>query len=63
MRMAANTAIQIQARSKPNPKTLESPAVDYATRLIHQVCCLAGSFDLIERFSDERARMGWPLVF
>jgi hypothetical protein len=27
--------------------------VEHATRLIHQVCCLAGSFDLIDRFRDE----------
>ena len=29
------------------------PEVEHATRLIHQVCCLAGSFDLIDRFRDE----------
>ncbi len=28
-------------------------ALDYATRLIHQVCCFAGSFDLIEEFRDQ----------
>jgi hypothetical protein len=28
-------------------------AVDYATRIIHQVCCFAGSFDLIEAFRDQ----------
>jgi hypothetical protein len=31
----------------------DTAAVDYATRLIHQVCCLAGSFDLIEQFADQ----------
>jgi hypothetical protein len=28
-------------------------AVDYATRLVHQVCCFAGSFDLVEEFRDQ----------
>ena len=31
---------------------LDPDAVDYAVRLIHQVCCLAGSFDLLEEFRD-----------
>ena len=31
----------------------EPPALDHAIRLIHQVCCLAGSFDLIKDFRDQ----------
>ena len=27
-------------------------AVDYAVHLVHQVCCLAGTFDLLEEFRD-----------
>ena len=30
-----------------------SLALDHATRLIRDVCCLAGSFNLLERFRDE----------
>jgi hypothetical protein len=32
---------------------IDSCALDYATRLIHQVCCFAGSFDLVEEFRDQ----------
>ncbi len=31
----------------------DTVAIDYATRLIHQVCCFAGSFDLVEEFRDQ----------
>lgn len=52
--MAANhTASQSQARSKANSIDYERPALDHAIRLIHQVCCLAGSFNLIEDFHDQ----------
>jgi hypothetical protein len=52
--MAANRAAgQVRARSKTKPIYLNAPAVDYATRLIHQICCLAGSFDLLEDFRDK----------
>ena len=27
-------------------------AIDYAVHLVHQVCCLAGAFDLLEEFRD-----------
>jgi len=51
--MVANrTAGQLQARSKARPTNLDTPAIDYAIRLIHQVCCLAGPFDLLEDFRD-----------
>ncbi len=32
---------------------LTSDAVDYAVNLVHQVCCLAGSFELLEEFRDQ----------
>ncbi len=50
---ASRTAGQVLAGPTANPIDLDSPAVDHATRLIHQVCCLAGSFDLIEQFADQ----------
>ena len=31
-----------------------SAALDHAIRLIHQVCCFAGSFDLLDEFRDQR---------
>jgi hypothetical protein len=31
---------------------LETAALDHAVRLIHQVCCFAGSFDLLDEFRD-----------
>ena len=44
----------VKNRAKAKSFSFKSPdALSYATRLIHQVCCLAGSFDLIERFADE----------
>ncbi len=52
--MVANrTASQVQARPTAKQIDFNPSAVEYATRLIHQVCCLAGSFDLIEQFSDK----------
>ena len=32
---------------------LNPDAVDYAVHLVHQVCCLVGSFDLLEEFRDQ----------
>jgi hypothetical protein len=34
-------------------RELDQAAINYATRLIHQVCCFAGSFDLVEEFRDQ----------
>lgn len=31
----------------------ETDALDYAVRLVHQVCCFAGSFDLVADFRDQ----------
>ena len=45
------TAGQGEARSTTKP--INPAAIDHAVRLIHQVCCLAGSFDLLEEFHDQ----------
>ena len=47
------TTGQGQARLKANPIEYDSPSLDYAVGLIHQVCCFAGSFDLVEEFRDQ----------
>jgi hypothetical protein len=51
--VASHPASQVQVRLPAKPINLEPPHLDYAIRLIHAVCCLAGSFDLIERFADQ----------
>ena len=52
--MVANrTAGQVQAASTTKPISLDTAAVDHAVCIIHQVCCLAGSFDLLEEFHDQ----------
>jgi hypothetical protein len=43
---------QVQVQSKTRPTGLVIAAVDHAVRLTHQVCCLAGTFDLLEEFRD-----------
>ena len=51
--VASRAASQVQAQPTTTPIKGETPEPAYATRLIYQVCCLAGSFDLIERFADQ----------
>ena len=51
--VARRTAGQVQVRPTVKQIDFDTSAVDHATRLIHKVCCLAGSFDLIERFADQ----------
>ena len=52
--MVANRiARSVQARSTTKLIGLDPAAVDYAVGLIHQVCCFAGSFDLVEEFRDQ----------
>jgi hypothetical protein len=48
-----STARQNQSLSATEPTGPDAAAVDYAVRLIHQVCCFAGSFDLIADFRDQ----------
>src|SRR5580704_17003724 len=52
--MVANRiAGQVQVRLPARSIDFEPPGLEYAARLIHQVCCLAGSFDLIEHSADQ----------
>jgi hypothetical protein len=46
----SSTAGQGESRSTTKPIDLNAAAIDHAVRIIHQVCCLAGSFDLVEEF-------------
>jgi hypothetical protein len=41
-------------RAPARPALTDPVALNYATRLIHQVCCFAGSFDLVEEFRDQK---------
>jgi len=45
------TAGRVEAQSTKNT-TLDTAALDHAVRLIHQVCCFAGSFELLDEFRD-----------
>ena len=49
----SRTAGQGEARSTTKPIDLNTAAIDHAVRLIHQVCCFAGSFDLLDEFRDQ----------
>jgi len=52
--MVANRAAsQVRARLTTKPIDLDTAAVDHAIRLVRQVCCFAGSFDLVEDFRDQ----------
>jgi len=52
--MAAHRAAsQVRARLATKSSGLDKAAVDHAVRLIHQVCCFAGSFDLLQEFRDQ----------
>jgi hypothetical protein len=50
--VSTRNANQARARSTIKRIADNSAARDYATRLIYQVCCLAGAFDLIKDFRD-----------
>jgi hypothetical protein len=47
----SGTAGQGEARS--TSVEIDTPAIEHAVRLIHQVCCFAGSFDLLGEFRDQ----------
>jgi hypothetical protein len=47
--IARRTAGQV---SKATTIKINTPALEHAVRLIRQVCCFAGSFDLVEEFRD-----------
>jgi hypothetical protein len=40
-------------RAAGKPAHPDPVAIDYAIRVIHQVCCFAGSFDLLEEFRNQ----------
>ena len=50
--VASRIADPVQAGSTTKPIGLDPATVDYAVGLIHQVCCFAGSFDLVDEFRD-----------
>jgi hypothetical protein len=51
--MATRHAAQVQPRSTAIQNDLRTAAFDHAVRIIHQVCCFAGSFDLLDEFRDQ----------
>jgi hypothetical protein len=51
--VARHTAGQVEAPSKVPAVKIDPSATEHAVRLIHQVCCFAGSFDLLQEFHDQ----------
>ena len=51
--IAKEPADEAQVASTKSWIDLNSDAVEYAVHLVHQVCCLAGAFDLLEEFRDQ----------
>jgi hypothetical protein len=49
--ITGGTAGQGEARS--TAVEIDTPALEHAVRLIHQVCCFAGSFELLDEFCDQ----------
>jgi hypothetical protein len=49
----SRTAGQGESRSTTKPVDLNAVAIDHAVRLIQQVCCFAGPFDLLGEFRDQ----------
>jgi hypothetical protein len=41
------------APSNATTVEIDPSAIEHATRLIHQVCCFAGSFELVDEFRDQ----------
>jgi hypothetical protein len=43
-------------KNRASTKSIDSnsPALEYATLVIYQVCCFAGAFDLVEDFRDQK---------
>src|SRR6185437_12914756 len=50
---ASRTTDRVKVRSKVTILEIDPPALEHAVRLIHQVCCFAGSFDLLDEFRDD----------
>ena len=51
--VARRTSGQGKARSKATAVEIDPSAIDHAVRLIDEVCCFAGSFDLLKDTRDE----------
>ena len=51
--IVSRTTGQVEAPSKPTANEIDPSAIEHAARLIRQVCCFAGSFDLLEEFRDK----------
>ncbi len=49
---ASRTAGRVHVRAKATTLGTNPAALEHAVRLIHQVCCFAGSFQLLEEFRD-----------
>jgi hypothetical protein len=50
---ASRTADWVEVRSKAMTLEIDPTALKHAIRIIHQVCCLAGCFDLLDEFRDD----------
>ncbi len=50
---ASHTAGHGHRRSKAATLGIDPPGLEHAVRLTHQVCCFAGSFDLLDEFRDD----------
>ncbi len=51
--VASRTEGRVEVRSKATILGIGPPALEHAVRLIHQVCCIAGAFDLLDEFRDQ----------
>jgi hypothetical protein len=52
-RSATRQKILPVRQGRPKVRGRKAPAIDHAVRLIHRVCCLAGSADLIDEIRNE----------
>src|SRR5512143_4046648 len=49
---ARHAGHQAQPQSAATQNDLNAAAISHAVHLMHQVCCFAGSFDLLDEFRD-----------
>jgi len=50
--MPATRTGRVQSRSEATTLEIDLSALEHAIRIIHQVCCFAGCFDLLDEFRD-----------
>jgi hypothetical protein len=50
---ASRTTDRLKVRSKATILEPDPPALEHAVRIVHQVCCFAGSFELLDEFRDD----------